>query len=261
MAKTRVPGTKTKSGVRTPPPARRRQGLDRRWWIAIGAAGLAIVIALVAISILSTRGDDSGNEPIPAGTSLPGADEVESLLAGIPQDGELLGDLDAPVTLVVYEDPQCPACAGFAVETLPELIDRYVRPGDVVLRYRGVPIIGPDSVTGLEATYAAGLQDRLWNFSDVTYLNQGAENSGWLDDDFIRAAASSVRGLDVERLMQDRDSGEVEELLAAARSDAEEIGVRGTPTFQVGQTGGTLGEPVLGGDLEALAKLIDPLLE
>lgn len=223
-----------------------------------------IVAALITISILTVGSDgDSGSNGAapPAGTPLPGAEDVEALLGGIPQDGEELGEPNAPVTLVVYADPQCPACAGFAVETLPELIERYVRPGDVRLQYRGVPIIGPDSETGLAAAYAAGLQGRLWNFSDITYLNQGEENSGWLDDDFIRAAGDSVPGLDVEQLFADRDSAEVEDLLAAARADAEEAGLQGTPTFQVGRTGEALGEPVLGGDIDSLAELIDPLLE
>jgi protein-disulfide isomerase len=211
---------------------------------------------------LTVGGDDSpADEPAPAGASLPGADEVQALLSGLPQDGEFLGEPNAPVTLAVYADPQCPACAAFASQTLPELISRYVRPGDVLLQYRGVPFLGPDSETGLEAAYAAGLQDQLWQFSDITYLNQGEENSGWLDDDFIRAAADSVPGLDVERLLADRDSADVEELLTAARSDAEAIGLGGTPTFQVGRTGEALGEPTLGGEIDSLAELIDPLLE
>jgi protein-disulfide isomerase len=264
MAKTRVPETRRKPQVpRAPTAARRRRGLDRRWWIAIGAAGLAIVAVLVTISILTAGGDDdsAADAAVEAGTPLPGSEDVEALLGGIPQDGESLGEPNAPVTLVVFADPQCPACAAFAVQTLPELIERYVRPGDVRLEYRGVAILGPDSETGLQGAYAAGLQNRLWNLSDVTYLNQGEENSGWLDEDFIRAAAASVPGLDVERVLADRDSAEVEELLAAARADAEEIELRGTPTFQVGRTGESLGEPVSGGDIDTLAELIDPLLE
>jgi protein-disulfide isomerase len=262
MARAKVPETRRKPRVQTPAPPASRRRLDRRWWIAIGAVGLAIVAALVTISILSVGGDDSAAEaPAEAGAALPGSDEVDALLGGIPQDGEFLGEPNAPVTLVIYADPQCPACAAFATQTLPELIERYVRLGDVRLQYRGVPIIGPDSENGLEAAYAAGLQNQLWQFSDITYVNQGEENSGWLDDDFIRAAAGSVPGLDVERLLADRDSAEVEELLTAARSDAEAIGLEGTPTFQVGRTGEALGEPALGGDIDSLAELIDPLLE
>lgn len=262
MAKTRVPETRRKPQVpKAPAAARGRRTLDRRWWIAIGGAALVIVAVLVTISILSAGDDSATDNAVAAGTPLPGSEDVEALLGGIPQDGESLGDPSAPVTLVVYADPQCPACAGFAIQTLPELIERYVRSGDVRLQYRGVPILGPDSETGLAAAYAAGLQGRLWNFSDVTYLNQGEENSGWLDDDFIRAAAGSVPGLDVGRVLDERDSDEVDQLLAAARADAEEIELTGTPTFQVGRTGESLGEPVLAGDIDSLAELIDPLLE
>jgi protein-disulfide isomerase len=263
MAKTKVPGKqKGKTRVQAPRPAAGRRAIDRRWWIAIGAGALAIVAALVTISVLSARGDgeSAADRALQAGTPLPGADEVTALLRGIPQDGEMLGDPGARVTLVVFADPQCPACAAFAVETLPELIERYVRPGDLRIQYRGVAIIGSDSATGLAASYAAGLQDKLWNLSDVTYLNQGEENSGWLDDDFVRAAAGSVPGLDVALLLDDRESAQVERALQEAQADAQAIGLSGTPTFQVGQTGEKLGQPLAGGDINTLAAEIDPLL-
>jgi protein-disulfide isomerase len=262
MAKSKARKPKRKRRVQAPRTAAPSRAIDRRWWIAIGVGALAIVAVLVAVSVLTTRrGDDSGaDRAAEAGTPLPGSAEVREMLRGIPQDGESLGAADARVTLVVYADPQCPACAGFAVQTLPELVERYVRPGDVRLEYRGVAIIGPDSTTGLEAAYAAGLQSKLWDFSDVTYLNQGDENSGWLDDDFVRAAAASVPGLDVARVLEDRGSAEVERQLEAAQSQAEDAGIEGTPTFQVGRSDGTLGEPLLGGDIDTLSEVIDPLL-
>ena len=263
MAKTKVPKTrKRKTRVQAPRPAAGRRTIDRRWWIAIGAGALAIVAALVTVSVLSTRGDGESptDRAIQAGTALPGAAKVTALLRGIPQDGETLGDPDSPVTLVVFADPQCPACAAFAVETLPQLIDRYVRPGDLRIQYRGVAIIGSDSLTGLAAAYAAGLQDKFWNFSDVTYLNQGEENSGWLDDNFVRAAAGSVPGLDVARLLRDRESAQIERALREAQADAVAIGLRGTPTFQVGRTGEKFGQPQTGGDITPLGAEIDPLL-
>lgn len=261
MAAPKVPKTTRKRRVATPPAAAPKRTLDRRWWTAIAIAALLIVGALVAISIISA-GDDGGDaaDDVQPGTALPGAGQIAALLQGIPQDGQILGDPDAPVTVAVYADPQCPACAGFAVETLPDLIERYVRPGDVRLDYRGVAFIGPDSETGLAAAYAAGIQDRLWHFSDLTYANQGAENDGWLDDDFIRAAAASFPGIDVEQLLADRDSAEVEEQLADDKAEAQRVAIQGTPTFQVGRTGEELGEPQLGGDIGKLSGLIDPLL-
>jgi protein-disulfide isomerase len=250
-------GSRTETGARET-----KRPLDRRVWIIVGVAALLILGALVAASVLSGNDDEGdGAQAIPAGTALPGTAEVQELFAGIPQEGPVLGDPDAPVTVAVYSDPQCPACASFAGRTLPDLIERYVRPGDVRIVYRGVPIIGPDSEGGLAATYAAGLQDKLWEFSELTYVNQGAENAGWLDEDFIRTAAGSFPGLDVEQLLEDRDSDAVRAQLAEDVSEAQRIGLEGTPTFQVGRTGERLGDAVLGADLESLSRLIDPLLE
>ena len=61
--------------------------------------------------------------------------------------------------------------------------------GKIKLEYRGVVIIGPDSVRGLRAIYAAGKQNKLWNFADALYAHQGAENSGWITNEVILAAA------------------------------------------------------------------------
>jgi protein-disulfide isomerase len=70
----------------------------------------------------------------------------QATLAGIPQDGTRLGSDDAPVTIRLYEDFQCPACGQFARETLPEVVERHVEPGDVKLISETLVFIGPDSV-------------------------------------------------------------------------------------------------------------------
>jgi hypothetical protein len=44
------------------------------------------------------------------------------------------------------------------------------------------------------AALAAGRQNHFFDFAQLAYFNQGGENSGWLDDNFIRAAYSSIPG-------------------------------------------------------------------
>src|SRR5918999_6570099 len=58
-------------------------------------------------------------------TSEGGEEEIQEILAAVPQDGTTLGAEDAPVTVYLYEDLQCPACARFSRETLPDLVTRY----------------------------------------------------------------------------------------------------------------------------------------
>lgn len=212
-----------------------------------GAALLAAV--MVGASVLGSRGDSAAPPPA-TGTPAAEADftvaaaaETEALLRGIPQDGVALGAADAPVTLVEYADLQCPYCAIWARDAFPAVVDEYVRPGHVRLVFRGLAFIGPESDTALRTALAAGSQGRLWHVVHLLYLNQGAENAGWVTAELLGELGRSVGGLDPARMLAGRGSAPVERELAAAQRAAEAAGVRGTPSFQAGPTGGAL-EPL-----------------
>lgn len=93
---------------------------------------LAAVAAAVAglMALLSLLDNGSGSQEV---------------FAGVPQDGTRLGAEDAPVTIQLYEDFQCPACAQFVRDTLPEIVERYVEPGDAKLVSETLAFLGPDS--------------------------------------------------------------------------------------------------------------------
>src|SRR5205823_9670049 len=122
-----------------------------------------------------------------------------------------------PVTLIEFADLQCPFCREYTLNALPAIVDEYVRPGKVKLVFSGMAFIGPDSETALRATYAAGLQGRLWNFLDLLYKNQGAENSGWVTDDLLRSVGESIPGLDVDAMLAARQGQSVTNALAASQ--------------------------------------------
>jgi protein-disulfide isomerase len=134
------------------------------WLLAIVAVS-AVTVAALLVWLSQTSGG--------------GEEEIQEILAAVPQDGKTLGAEDAPVTVYLYEDLQCPACARFSRETLPDLIARYVEPGTAKIVAEPIAILGPDSVPAAEAADAAGEQDRFWEYSTLFYLNQGAENSGY----------------------------------------------------------------------------------
>lgn len=206
------------------------------------AAAAAVAAALVAASLLTAR-----DTAAPAPAAAPAG---PSAIAGIPQDGLVLGDQAAPLTLVEYADVQCPFCALWAHDQMPGIVDAYVRTGRARLVFHGLAFIGPESDLALRAVLAAGLQDRLWSLLEVLYANQGHENAGWVTEGSLRSFGARVDGLDVERMLADLRAPEVErELLNAARA-AEAAGVQGTPSFQLGPTGGSLAL-VAPGDLPA----------
>jgi len=204
--------------------------VKRRRLLLLGAAiGAAAVVAVVLIVVVSGGSSESGASTTSADTT---GSTPSSSLAGIPQHGATLGNPNAPATLVVYEDPQCPFCRQWNVDTLPTVLRDYVRPGKINLEYRGVVIIGPNSVKGLRAIYAAAPQNKLWNMVDALYAQQGAENSGWITNDVIRSAAQQA-GANPDQILARMNTPAVTAQLTRAAKQAAADQVRGTPTFVV----------------------------
>lgn len=161
----------------------------------------------------------------------------QETFAGIPQDGTTLGRKDAPVTVRLYEDFQCPACAQFVRDTLPEVVERYVEPGNAKLVSETMTFLGPDSVTTARAAFAAGEQDLYWQYAFLLFENQGAENSGYATDEFLAGIAEETEGLDVDEWEEARRD-DFEGELQAVQKRVDEAGVEATPTLVVSGPGG-----------------------
>jgi protein-disulfide isomerase len=215
--------------------ARRPKAGDRRVWV-LGAVIAAIVVAVLVGAVLS-RGDEGSS--VDAGP-LPGTEQAVPVFAGIPQAGVVLGPPDAPVTLVEFIDLQCPFCRDFALHSVPAIVEKHVRTGKVRYELRALAFLGPDSERGLRAVLAAARQDRMFELTELLFYNQGPENTGWLTEDLVEAAAGSLPGVDVARLLEDMDSSAVSKLIEEHADEAERRGVRGTPSIFVGPTGGEL---------------------
>jgi protein-disulfide isomerase len=220
-------------------------------YLGVGSAALVIATVLILVSVIGSSSAETTpsvptttttatGESTPELPKAPGAAATEALFRGIPQQLNQLGNPKAKVTMIEFADPQCPYCRQYELETLPAIIKEYVRTGKVKLVYFGIPIIGANSEQGLRAVYAAGLQNKLWNFSHLLYRSQGAENSGWITDDLLRRIGGSIPGFDTQKMMADRQSPEVEAALSASAQQATNGRVDRTPTFFAGPTGGTL---------------------
>jgi protein-disulfide isomerase len=202
---------------------------------------VAVVVAAVVVIgaiVLSSSGEDGA----PSGSSAPVAGGVKEadlsreMLDGIPQDGAVLGDPDAPAVMVEVADLQCPFCAEAGRQALPRIIEDYVRPGRVKLEFVNLAFLGEDSTRLARAAQAAGLQDRLWDVVDLVYRNQGQENSGYATETYIRQVLEAVPGLDVERALREREDPRVEQALARDQAYADRKGIQSTPTFLAGRT-------------------------
>ena len=209
---------------------------ERRLWLLAGAGVLATVIVAVAIAISQGGADDEGaSAPAPAQSD---GESPSDPLEGIPQQGVSLGDPDAPATLIEFADLQCPFCADFATGELPQIVEDYVRPGRVRIELRLLAFIGPDSQRGRQVAHAAALQNRMWEYSDLFFQNQGDENSGYATNAFLERLARQAPGLDVDRLAQDFGNPDAEALTRQAERLGRRLQVEGTPAFYLARGSG-----------------------
>jgi protein-disulfide isomerase len=194
------------------------------------AAAAAVALVVVVAAIVISQGGAEDEEAAPR-------NEEAASLPPLQQDGVSLGAPNAPATLIEFADLQCPFCADYAVEQLPAVIDDHVRSGRLRLELRLLAFLGPDSVRGRQVAHAAALQDRMWNYTERFFRNQGPENSGYATNQFLERLARQTPGLDVEQLSQDFADEEAAALTRQAERMGRQLGVEGTPSFYLVQDG------------------------
>ena len=227
----------------------RRKGARRQASpkVLLGAALAVLVLAgaAVGIAVAVSGKNSSSSVSVPARGSLASAPLSEAaaayrLFAGIPQHGNVLGSPKARATMVEYVDLQCPHCRDFEATVMPTIVQRFVRTGKLKVEARPIAFIGPDSSRGRDAAIAAAEQNRMFPFMQVTYFNQGTENTGWLNDDFVKQAAASVPGIDVPKLVDAAGSSAVAARGKTFDAEATADAVPGTPALYAGPSGGRL---------------------
>ena len=144
-------------------------------------------------------------------------------------DDPVIGDKNAPVTIVEFSDFQCPFCARFFTQTLPELEKEYISTGKVKLVYRDFPLnsIHPEAQKAAEAAECADEQGKWKGMHDKIFQNQQT-----LSVSSYKQWAKDL-GLNAEQFNTCLDSSKYKDEIAKDLSDGTSYGVRGTPSFFV----------------------------
>lgn len=190
--------------------------------LAVLGAVLLIAVAIVA----SQSGGDDGETAAPSG-------DVQALIDGLPQDGDTIGEPGAAVTVLEFADLQCPFCARVGTAEIPDLLEGPVSRGEAKVQFRNWAILGPDSETAAAAALAAGEQNRLWNFVEAFYAQQGEENSGYVTDEFLRGIAEDAGVPDLDQWESDRDPARWSAEIKAVDRQAAGLDFTGTPSFAI----------------------------
>jgi protein-disulfide isomerase len=205
----------------------------RRLTMLGGAVAVAVVVIVAAILISQSGTKDAPSQAEATSTA-------NTLFAGIPQTGNVLGDPKAPVTIEEFVDLQCPFCKRFSQDGLPDLVNQYVKNGKAKIILRTLTFIGADSERGARVAWGAAAQNRMFQFVENFYANQKTENTGYATESFLKKVTGEVGGLDAAKALDARDSATVTSSISASQRAATTANVDSTPTFLVGPTGKTL---------------------
>ncbi len=207
---------------------------DTRLSALLAVACLAIATALAAC------GGAEQHAAKTSGAQTPGAvAEVRSLLAGLPQRGNALGSPRAPVIVQYFGDLECPFCRRFTLRALSTLIRRYVRTGKLRIEYRSLETATRDTatfVTQQVAALAAAKQNKMWNFLELFYREEGREDSGYVTERYLQGLAQQVTGLNLVAWTAARSDSTLAATLIADDRAARAARLTSTPSFLIGKT-------------------------
>ena len=217
------------------------QAAQRTRLIRLGSV-IAAVVVIVAVILIATSGGSS-NKGLAHGTEAnQQVSTVSSLVKGIPQSGNTLGNPKAPVTLQYFGDLECPICKEFTLGALPPLIQKYVRAGKLKIEYLSLETATrePETFrTQQVAAYAAGKQNLAWYFIELFYHEQGQEDSGYVTESYLQGLAQQVPGLDLPNWSAARNDPALAEQVTRDAQAANQQNFTGTPSFLIGKTGGS----------------------
>ena len=198
------------------------------WQIATGILAVLLIVSISTGGFGGSCGaavvNNAGNQPnVPTGVAAVNAEDYVD-------DDPVLGDENAPLTIVEFSDFQCPYCARFREQTFDLIKENYVDTGKVKFVYRDFPLssIHPMAQKASEASECADEQGKYWEYHDKIFAEQSS-----LSINSLKQWASDI-GMDTAKFNDCLDSGKYESEVKSDLNDAMNSGGRGTPYFLVG---------------------------
>jgi protein-disulfide isomerase/rhodanese-related sulfurtransferase len=180
---------------------------------------VALLIGVPAFILLSRHG---GLPPVAQASSQTLAERL------VRPDSHMTGNLRAPLTLVEFGDFECPSCS-LSEEAARKIRAQYGDRIRFVFRQFPLSKIHPQAEKAAEASECAAEQGKFWEGLEKLYAEQAD-----LSVDALKRYAREL-GLDQSRFNQCLDSGETDSRVKQDLADGRALGVRGTPTFFIGQ--------------------------
>lgn len=235
----------------------------------------ALVVAAFLVGSLYTKvqmlekGSVQGsiNNQQPAQAAAPQPQQPTKGVASVDDD-PVLGDKNAPVTIVEFSDYECPFCKRHFDQTFPQLVKEYIDTGKVKLVYRDFPLSFHDPMATKEAVAAncarkQGGDSKYFEYHDEVFTRTKSNGNGLSEADLTTIATDL--GLNLSSFSSCLEDPTQTDEVKKDIADGSAAGASGTPTFVIGKStsnGEIDGDLVVGAQpYAAFQAVIDPLLE
>ena len=199
---------------------------------------ILLAVLIVGAFISFPQNKDSRVEV--ADNSLPSIPSANERVQINIDDAPVLGDKNAPVTIIEYSDYQCPFCRKFWTETLPSIKKDYIDTGKVKFVYKDFPLgFHPGAIPYAESAKCAkekGGDDAYWKMHDKIFEEQNKLDGGsvkstvtYPGDEILKKWAKDI-GYDISICL---DSGKYKDAVQKDSDEGSSVGVQGTPGFFV----------------------------
>jgi protein-disulfide isomerase len=201
----------------------------------------ASTLALIGLIVGYTIANGSNGIAIPSNPSAPIVAADNTIPAPAPtndtpattDDDPVLGESDAPITLIEFTDYQCPFCSRHFTETYGKIKSDYVDTGKVKLVVRDYPLsFHPHAQKTAEATECADDQGKFWEMHDKLFETQAAWSSAADIVPTLKQYAADL-GLNAATFDSCLDGGTHAKEVAADMADGSAAGISGTPGFWI----------------------------
>ena len=196
--------------------------------------GAIISVICIAIIFFGIEGISEPSEPLIEKQLIEESKKPVQVTTGTFFDNgsPILGDPNAPLTLIEFGDYQCHFCNVYYQNTEHKIYENYVVTGKVNIIFKDYTIIGPDSTTAALGAHCAGEQGKFWEYHNTLYNNWNGENNGWAGQENIFRFAEKL-DLNMDEFIECNIDKRYEQKISKSSNDARTLGITGTPAFYV----------------------------
>ena len=200
-------------------------------WVSLGV-GAGIAIACIFCGVLLVNMIDTNSTQVLDEITIReiSATKKPTIASFYDNASPIIGNPNAPLTLVEFGDYQCTFCKKFFHETEKSILINYVETGKVKMLFKDFIVVNEDSVNAASAAHCANDQKMFWKYHSTLYNNWDGEGTGWASSEQLHQFASTL-GLDMNEFSECMSKSKWKDLVLSSHADGRTLGVDATPTF------------------------------